>query len=158
MNTLERTDHVITAPGCTKHHFHPHASLFRDGDVYAALRDCHSAIERDNNHLKAHFRLARCLHQLAWPQEAFDCLQRFKSKFPDYANSQACETLDREIKAAIYSRTENGEIWIGLDNFFVCICNYQQYVYVEAHNTMRSTKMADILQATFLNASQHLLR
>ena len=33
--------------------------LYRDGDIYAALRDCHSAIKHDSDHLKAHFRLSR---------------------------------------------------------------------------------------------------
>ena len=80
-------------------------SIIRDGDLYAALRDCHSALHLDPNHLKAHFRLARCLFELSWPQEAFDCLQQFKNKFPDYAKSNACEALDKEIKAAICSKT-----------------------------------------------------
>lgn len=80
-----------------------------DGDLYAALRDCHSALHIDPNHLKAHFRLARCLYELSWPQEAYDCLQEFKHKFPDYAKSNACETLDKDIKAAIYSKTDHGE-------------------------------------------------
>ncbi|XP_022295341.2 WD and tetratricopeptide repeats protein 1-like [Crassostrea virginica] len=78
-----------------------------DGDLYAALRDCHSALQIDPNHLKAHFRLARCLYELSWPQEAYDCLQQFKNKFPDYAKSNACETLDKDIKAAIYSKTDS---------------------------------------------------
>ncbi|XP_046570882.1 WD and tetratricopeptide repeats protein 1-like isoform X1 [Haliotis rubra] len=80
-----------------------------DGDLYAAMRDCHSALRLDSNHLKAHFRLARCLYELAWPQEAHECLKHFKSKFPDYAKSHACEALDRDIKAAIFSWTDPGE-------------------------------------------------
>ena len=80
----------------------------RDGDHYAALQDCYSAIRLDADHLKAHFRMAKCLFELAWTREACDCLQLFKSKFPDYASSSACQTLDRDIKAAIYSRTDQG--------------------------------------------------
>lgn len=82
----------------------------RDGDLYAAVRDCHAAIHLDPDHLKAHFRLARCLYELSWTQEASDCLLHFKNKFPDYAKSSACEALDRDIKAAIYSKTENGKL------------------------------------------------
>ncbi|CAL1543216.1 unnamed protein product [Lymnaea stagnalis] len=77
-----------------------------DGDLYAALRDCYLALTLDPHHMKAHFRLARCLFELAWSQEAFDCLNHFKHRFPDYAKSHACETLDRDIKAAIFSQTE----------------------------------------------------
>lgn len=80
-----------------------------DGDIYAALRDCQNALQKDPNHLKAHFRLSRCFYELAWPQEAFNCLEQFKSKFPDYAKSNACETLERDIKAAIYSKIEKDD-------------------------------------------------
>ncbi|CAC5412061.1 WDTC1 [Mytilus coruscus] len=77
-----------------------------DGDLYAALRDCHSALQLDPNHLQAHFRLARCLSELSWPQEAYDCLQQFKNKCPDYAKSNACEALDKDISAAIRSNAD----------------------------------------------------
>ncbi|CAG5126463.1 unnamed protein product [Candidula unifasciata] len=80
-----------------------------DGDLYAALRDCYQALTLDPHHMKAHFRLARCLHELGWSQEAFECLNLFKLRFPDYAKSHACETLDRDIKAALFSRTEDSE-------------------------------------------------
>ena len=73
-----------------------------DGDLYAALRDCRSAIRIDANHLKAHFRLAKCLFGLSWSKEALECLQIFKIKFPDYSKSHTCEALDRDIRAAIF--------------------------------------------------------
>ncbi|KAK3786734.1 hypothetical protein RRG08_000942 [Elysia crispata] len=79
-----------------------------DGDQYAALRDCYQALILDPNHMKAHFRLARCLHELSRSQEAFECLRLFKQQFSDYAKSQACETLDRDIKASIFSQTGDG--------------------------------------------------
>lgn len=78
-----------------------------DGDMYAALKDCHKALQLDRNHLKAHFRLAKCLHELSWPKEAFECLKYFKSKFPDYATSRACEQLDKDIRAALFAKTDN---------------------------------------------------
>ena len=81
---------------------------YRDGDQYAALRDCHSAINLDPDHLKAHFRMAKCLFELSWSQEALECLMFFKSKFPDYATSHACEALERDIRAAIFSRSDQG--------------------------------------------------
>lgn len=77
----------------------------RDGDMYAALRDCHNALRLDLNHLKAHFRLAKCLNELSWTSEAFECLKHFKSKFPDYATSRACEQLDKDIRAALFAKT-----------------------------------------------------
>lgn len=77
-----------------------------DGDIYAALRDCYSAINVDDSHLKAHFRLAKCLFELSWVEEALDCLTLFKSKFPDYATSQTCEALEKDIRAAIFAKTE----------------------------------------------------
>lgn len=78
-----------------------------DGDMYAALRDCHLSLQLEQGYVKAHLRLARCLYELRWTREALDCLQAFKLKFPDHALGQACQALDRDIKAAIFSKTEN---------------------------------------------------
>lgn len=83
---------------------------FRDGDLYAALRDCLRALQLDPNHLKGHFRLARCLFELKWMKEADECLQHFKVKFPDHAQSKACEALEHDIKTAIYSQTSQGVV------------------------------------------------
>jgi len=76
----------------------------RDGDVYAALRDCYTALHLDVNHMKAHFRLARCLYELSWTNEALDCLLLFKAKYPDNASSKTCEALEKDIRAAIFSK------------------------------------------------------
>lgn len=94
---------------------------YRDGDMYAALRDCHTALKLDLNHLKAHFRLAKCLNELSWSKEAFECLSHFKNKFPDYASSRACEQLDKDIRAAIFARTESG-LYIFLLSAFYMVC------------------------------------
>ncbi|GLG95424.1 Protein will die slowly, partial [Gryllus bimaculatus] len=71
-----------------------------DGDVYAAMRDCHTALLLDPDHIKAHFRLARCLLELQWTEEAWECLQVFKAKFPDHAHSHACKALAKDIQTA----------------------------------------------------------
>ncbi|XP_006818911.2 WD and tetratricopeptide repeats protein 1-like [Saccoglossus kowalevskii] len=76
-----------------------------DGDLYAALRDCHTALSIDPSHCKAHFRLAKCLFELTWAKEALDCLREFKDKFPDYAKNHTFEQLDRDICATLYSKT-----------------------------------------------------
>jgi len=78
--------------------------IVRDGDTYAALRDCYTALHLDVNHMKAHFRLARCLYELSWTTEALDCLLLFKAKFPDNASSKTCEALEKDIRAAILSK------------------------------------------------------
>ncbi|XP_064474167.1 WD and tetratricopeptide repeats protein 1-like [Ornithodoros turicata] len=78
-----------------------------DGDMYAALRDCHVSLQLEQDYVKAHLRLARCLYELRWTKEALECLQAFKLKFPDHALGQTCQALDRDIKAAIFSKTEN---------------------------------------------------
>ena len=60
-------------------------------------------------HLKAHFRLARCLFELKYVAEALECLDDFKGKFPEQAHSSACDALDRDINAALFSKSDNGE-------------------------------------------------
>lgn len=82
--------------------------ILRDGDHYDALRDCLKALTLNPGHLKAHFRLARCLFELKYLAEALECLEDFKGKFPEQANSSACSALDKDIKAALFSKTESG--------------------------------------------------
>ncbi|KAG8451258.1 hypothetical protein GDO86_003475 [Hymenochirus boettgeri] len=77
-----------------------------DGDYYDALRDCLQALALNPGHLKAHFRLARCLFELHYVSEALECLEEFKLKFPDQAQSSACDALDRDIRMALFSKTE----------------------------------------------------
>lgn len=92
--------------------------LRRDGDHYDALRDCLKAISLNPGHLKAHFRLARCLFELKYVAEALECLDDFKGKFPEQAHSSACDALDRDINAALFSKSDNGgcqhsALWVG---------------------------------------------
>ncbi|ESO02556.1 hypothetical protein HELRODRAFT_65956, partial [Helobdella robusta] len=87
-----------------------------NGDSYAAMRDSCTAIRLDDQNLKAHFRLVKCLINLKWLDEASRCLLMTKMKFP---NSQALLTLEKEIESAInnkkildntmYSRSSNLE-------------------------------------------------
>lgn len=83
--------------------------IHRDGDHYDALRDCLKALTLNPGHLKAHFRLARCLFELKYIAEALECLDDFKGKFPEQAHSSACDALDKDIKAALFSKTESGK-------------------------------------------------
>ncbi|KAK7019403.1 WD and tetratricopeptide repeat protein [Halocaridina rubra] len=73
-----------------------------EGDIYAALKDCFTALDIDPHHVKAHFRLARCLHQLGRNIEAQACLDEFKTMHPDHSTSPACTALTNEINNALY--------------------------------------------------------
>ena len=78
----------------------------RYGDVYAALRDCEQALKYDSNNSKAAYRQARCLFELEWLPEAEACLKCFMARFPDECNTKLVKSLERDIKAALYSQTE----------------------------------------------------
>ncbi|TTR68478.1 WD and tetratricopeptide repeats protein 1 [Bagarius yarrelli] len=80
-----------------------------DGDHYDALRDCLKALSLNPAHLKAHFRLARCLFELKYVAEALECLDDFKGKFPEQADSSACSALDKDIKAALFSKSDSAD-------------------------------------------------
>lgn len=80
-----------------------------NGDMYAALRDCYLTLQLDPNHLKAHFRLAKCLYELQFTEEACKCLSEFKLKFPDQAHSRACKALDMDIQAASQAKLQKPE-------------------------------------------------
>lgn len=86
------------------------SAAVRDGDHYDALRDCLKALSLNPAHLKAHFRLARCLFELKYVAEALECLDDFKGKFPEQAHSSACSALDKDIKAALFSKNDSGEM------------------------------------------------
>ncbi|XP_072153269.1 WD and tetratricopeptide repeats protein 1 isoform X2 [Bemisia tabaci] len=72
-----------------------------DGDTYAALRDCYMTLKLDPNHVKAFFRLARCLYRLNWLKEAKRCLEEFKAKFPSHGSTHATQALEKDIKDAL---------------------------------------------------------
>lgn len=72
-----------------------------DGDIYAALRDCQTTLILDSEHIKAHFRLARCLFDLNRSIEAEKVLKNFQQKFPEYSSNSACKALKMDIKEAI---------------------------------------------------------
>merc|ERR1719186_463941 len=71
-----------------------------DGDMYAALRDCLTALSLDPGHIKAHLRLAQCLTDLEWLSEADTCLDNFKLKHPEHMKSAACTQLERDLNTA----------------------------------------------------------
>ncbi|KAJ8672903.1 hypothetical protein QAD02_004164 [Eretmocerus hayati] len=71
------------------------------GDVYAALRDCRVALTLDPQHVKAHYRLAKCLFELKKVNEARIVMENFRKKFPKYSNNTVCESLRNDIEDAI---------------------------------------------------------
>ncbi len=69
--------------------------------MYEAMRCCYQALYFDKDHLKSHFRLARCLHELNWHNEASECLHMFCERYPDYATSSTCESLVSDIEKTL---------------------------------------------------------
>lgn len=86
------------------------------GDIYAALRDCHQALKLDSLNSKASYRQARCLFELEWFAQADACLKRFKARFPDECNSNFVRFLERDIKAELFSETEDGSVKVSHDS------------------------------------------
>ena len=74
-----------------------------DGDIYAALRDCYTALSINPNYAKASFRLVKCLYELRWLKEAKQCIKAFKVKYPEDAKQSTCADLEDDIKSAIKS-------------------------------------------------------
>lgn len=72
-----------------------------DGDLYAALRDCHSSLAVDSTYFKSHFRMAKCLYELHWHKEAQSCLLAFKNKFPHEGKTKATADLLQDIETAL---------------------------------------------------------
>merc|ERR1712200_177407 len=71
-----------------------------DGDIYAALRDCLTALRLDPAHVKAQLRLVQCLIDLDWLSEATRCLENFKIRHPEFIKSKAFTQLQGDLQAA----------------------------------------------------------
>ena len=56
--------------------------IYREGDIYAALRDTEIALMLCPAHKKALQRRLRCLYSLCWYEEAQRFLQEYKQSFP----------------------------------------------------------------------------
>ena len=79
------------------------------GDLYDALRDCYKALSIDSEYVKAHYRLVRCLYELEWHKEAYDCLESFTTNFTKLTKSDKdlCDSLFRDIQRALNSKSDN---------------------------------------------------
>ncbi|EZA60494.1 hypothetical protein DMN91_010896 [Ooceraea biroi] len=130
-----------------------------DGDIYAALRDCKMTLLLDPEHVKAHFRLARCLFDLNRSIEANGVLKSFQQKFPEYTSNSAYKALKMDIKEAI----NNGKDITQSNRSFFPISEYEQ----EWRNNTIDYKMrfcghcnttTDIKEANFFgNNSQYIV-
>ena len=80
-----------------------------DGDIYAALRDCFHVLTLDPTHVKAHLRLCRCLLEMKHPQNAKQCIELFKVRFPDQANASDCQNVEKEILETLERETGRSE-------------------------------------------------
>jgi len=76
-----------------------------DGDMYAALRDCLSALSQDPGHIKAHLRLAQCLTELEWLPEARKCLETFKERHPEHKKSAAFAQRETDLNSAMEKKS-----------------------------------------------------
>ncbi|KAK0087173.1 hypothetical protein PV325_001625 [Microctonus aethiopoides] len=72
-----------------------------DGDIYSALRDCQTTLVLNPENVKAHFRLARCLHDLNRPIEASRVIDDFRDKFSNYSSNSSYRALRKDITEAM---------------------------------------------------------
>lgn len=77
------------------------------GDVYAGLRDCQTALMLDPTYEKAHFRLTRALFELGYVNEAYECVQELRNRFPNHAKNKSVVMLLKEIEMQKKKSTEN---------------------------------------------------
>lgn len=70
------------------------------GDIYAGLRDCHVALNLDPTYVKAHFRLARSLLELGLVDEAKECLEELKIRYPSHAANSGVNMLKKDIEVS----------------------------------------------------------
>lgn len=71
------------------------------GDMYAGLRDCQQALRLDPTYVKAHFRLARALFELDFVNEASECLDELRKRFPNDAHNKQIHLLSQDIQSHV---------------------------------------------------------
>lgn len=69
------------------------------GDMYAALKDCETALHLDPTYAKAHFRMTRVLIELGFITEANQCLIELKRRFPADTNNKQTNKLTEDIQS-----------------------------------------------------------
>lgn len=79
------------------------------GDYYAALKDCVTALKLEPNHMKAHFRLIVCLYELNMVDDSKIYLDQFKKKFPSCKTSEAFLHLHSSILRAQRKNNDGNE-------------------------------------------------
>ena len=82
--------------------------LVRYGDVYAALKDCYTALSFDPSNHKAHLRQANCLHQLKWHKLARECILQFQQRFPTRAakSQELAKAIEEDVSKSSKSKGE----------------------------------------------------
>lgn len=81
----------------------------RDGDTYAALKDCVTALKIDPNQIKPFHRLVRCLLDLGHIVLADQASKLLKEKFPQQINTTSFSTLLVEVQKKLKLEEERLE-------------------------------------------------
>ncbi|CAG0884379.1 unnamed protein product [Cyprideis torosa] len=79
-----------------------------EGDQYAALRDCLTALALYPGHMKAHFRLIKTLHSLGCHRDALWAHRLFQRRFKEQRNSPESKAVKRDIMTALKRESLNG--------------------------------------------------
>lgn len=110
-------------------------SVIRFGDVYAALRDCYTALSFDPSNHKAHLRQASCFHQLKWHQLARECIHQFQLRFPTRAakSHELARAIEEDANKSSRSKGEvsnwlNRVLWMKESSVVVVVVDSHNFV------------------------------
>jgi len=92
-----------------------------NGDFYAALKDCVTALKLEPNHMEAHFQLAVSLFKLDKLTDSKMYLDQFIMKYPSYKTSAAYKCLYSDL---LNAQSNNKDTFDGnsYNSIFVFIC------------------------------------
>ncbi|KAI6653373.1 hypothetical protein LOD99_3592 [Oopsacas minuta] len=123
-----------------------------NGDAYACLRDCETALQLESNTKKCKLRRIKSLHELCWVEESFHFLNKFISQYPEAVTeiSDLKEKIEVAVEKNIKDNTGKATQMDDL-NCFLRRCGNQLNSYDYSQRFVGSKNAAtDIKEANFI--------
>jgi len=78
-------------------------------DLYCALKDFYRSLEIDSNNKESHLKLAECLHDLGYYENAYQCLNYFRQKQSKDTRYKEFKELEKKVLSMLKQNKPNDD-------------------------------------------------